>query len=188
MERIKKNITPAINSGSMADIAFLLLIFFLLTTTIVDNKGLFLVLPPDRNQQPATEIKDRNLFVISINSEDKLLVENEYWETVGPLKSRVKNFVLNNQKDIHLSESPEKAIISYKTSRNTSYGTYILVLDEIIGAYNEIYAERVNMSVKEFNSLDPRNPRHSLIIKRAKEGIPRNISIAEPGGIFSGGE
>ena len=144
------------------------------------------MLPPDKNQQPVTEIKDRNLFVISINSEDRLLVENEYWESVSPLKSRIKEFVLNGKKDIHLSESPEKAIISFKTSRNTSYGTYILVLDEIIGAYNEIYAERVNMSVKEFNSLNPSNLQHTVLINRAKKGIPRNISIADPGGVLPG--
>ena len=185
MEKIGRRVTPAINSGSMADIAFLLLIFFLLTTTIVDNKGLFLVLPPDKDDQPKTEIKDRNLFSISINSKDRLLVENELWESVSPLRSRVKEFILNKNHDLSLSESPKKAIISLKTSRNTSYGTYLLVLDEIIGAYNEIYAERVNMSVKEFNSLNPTNNHHDQLIKRAKEGIPRNISIAEPGGVLS---
>jgi len=181
MIRPDRQTAPSVNSGSMADMAFLLLIFFMLTTTIIDNKGLFLVLPPAKENQTIAEVHDRNVFNISINSQDKLLIENTPRENIAELKSEIKEFVLNRGRRPDLSDSPQKAVVSLKTSRNTSYSVYILVLDEIIGSYNEIYAERAGMTPEDFKRLDPANYDHALIIKKAKEGIPRSVSIAEPG-------
>ncbi|MEP4136677.1 MAG: biopolymer transporter ExbD, partial [Cyclobacteriaceae bacterium] len=99
MPRGKKRDTPEVSSGSMADIAFLLLIFFLVTTTIANDKGIMLLLPPkvDPNEPPPDITKnDRNIFKILANSKDNLLVEDEpYTAPISNLKDDVKSFILN---------------------------------------------------------------------------------------------
>jgi len=167
-----------INSGSMADIAFLLLIFFLVTTTIVSHQGLSHKLPPEKtDQQP---IRDRNLFKILINSQDKILVEGNEFESFDRLKLDVKNFVLNNGKDPHLSVNPEKAIVSLKIDRGTKYRTFIQTLDALQGVYYEIYGDRIGMSAEEFRQLKTNDATEREKYLEAREGIPMNISIAEP--------
>ena len=76
--------------------------------------------------------------------------------------------------------APEKAIVSFKADRGTSYDLYIQVLDQINAAYNEIYGERVGLSDKEFLALDRKDPDQRALYSRARAGIPRAISIAEP--------
>jgi biopolymer transport protein ExbD len=99
MARGGKRALPEVNSGSMADIAFLLLIFFLVTTTIANDKGIAMLLPPPPDpNQPEIDIKipDRNIFKILANSQDNMLVENEpYVGTMVDLKEDVKKFLLN---------------------------------------------------------------------------------------------
>lgn len=172
-----------VNASSMADIAFLLLIFFLVTTTIDAERGVTLLLPPKPDpNQPPPEIKEneRNIFKILVNSQDRLLVEDEPLEDVRQIKNMVKAFVLNNGRDPMSSESPEKAIVSFKTNRGTSYDTYISILDELKGAYYEIYGEKVGLTAQEYRTLDDTKPRERELLRRGREGIPMNISIAEP--------
>lgn len=177
-----KRAMPEINSGSMADIAFLLLIFFLMTTTIATDRGIMLQLPPKPENLPdqTVEIQERNLFKIYLNSKDNLLVEGEPMSDMGRLKSQVKEFVLNNKVNPALSDSPDKAVISFKTDRGTTYERYLEVLDVVTAAYNEMYGERVGLTAEEFRSLDLKNPREKELYDRARENFPKNISFAEP--------
>ena len=188
----KERQTPEINSSSMADIAFLLLIFFLVTTTIANDKGLFLLLPPDPDQLEDLDIKipERNLFKIQINSADALLVENEPLTDVTLLKDMIKEFVMNNGRDPESSDNPQKAIVSLKTDRGTTQMKFIEVFDQIKGAYHDIYAERAGVSNKRWREIaddrgdDPEARRlydvGRGILPDGKVEIPLNISIAEP--------
>ncbi|MDH5603792.1 MAG: biopolymer transporter ExbD [Cyclobacteriaceae bacterium] len=188
----KERQTPEINSSSMADIAFLLLIFFLVTTTIANDKGLFLLLPPDPDQLEDMDIKipEKNLFKIQINSADKLLVENEPLADVMLLKDMIKEFIMNNGRDPLSSDNPQKAIVSLKTDRGTTQLRFIEVLDQVKGAYHDIYAERAGVSNQRWRELsedrtgDPEARRLYDIgrglLPDGKPEIPMNISIAEP--------
>lgn len=205
----KKNRPVAeVNSGSMADIAFLLLIFFLVTTTIANDKGIAMLLPPkpDPNEPPPDiTMNQRNIFKILANSQDRLLVEDEPLEDVTEIKNMVKEFVLNfgnpDADDVGIynslpstmkaivnstgkrpdsSDGPGDAVVSFKADRGTSYELYILVLDQLNGAYNELYAERAGITVDEWRTLDKKDPVKKELYLKARKGIPRAISIAEP--------
>jgi biopolymer transport protein ExbD len=184
MARSRNKGSQEINSGSMADIAFLLLIFFLVTTTIASDKGLPLVLPPkqDPNEPPPeVEFNQRNIFKILINSNDQLLVEDDpYTGEIPDLKNLIKTFLTNNGQDPTSSDSPADAVVSVKPERGTSYDVYIQVYDVILAAYNECYGERVGLTADQFRNLDQRNPREKAMYDEAREGFPRQISIAEP--------
>lgn len=211
MGRGKNRQPPEVNSGSMADIAFLLLIFFLVTTTIASDKGIAMLLPPkpDPNQEEIDfKLQERNIFKILANSNDQLLVEDEPFKgTMDELKEDVKKFVLNfgqpseeglrvynslpaelksyiNQygKDPKSSDDPTSgnAVVSFKANRGTSYDLYIQVLDAVNAAYNEIYGARVGISAEEFLALDKEDDIQRDMYERARDGIPRAISIAEP--------
>ncbi len=171
--RLTQNIA---NGGSMADIAFLLLIFFMLTTTIVNDQGLDLLLPPHKSQMNDLPVNERNLFKIMINSNDELMVEDKFRDSPKGLRNEVREFVMNNGKRAGYSENPQKAVVSIKTNRGTSQEAYIKVLDEVKAAYYELYADRLGMSSEEFRQLASNNPQY----KKARNGIPMNISIAEP--------
>ncbi len=180
MSRVKKRIDTEINAGSMADIAFLLLIFFLVTTTISADKGIIMKLPPQEDVPKPIEIPERNLFKIMINSKDELLIENELAANFIGLKSQLKMFILNPKKDKDLAISPKKAIVSIKTNRGTSYDKYISALDEVQAAYYEIYAERVGITADEFRKLDRKDPTQQKLYEMGRKDIPMNISIAKP--------
>lgn len=167
-----------INAGSMADIAFLLLIFFLVATTLESDKGLMMKLPPEVRDQ--TPLNERNVFNIKINAVNALMIEGEIRPDLMGLEDELKTFILNNDKDPTSSESPEKAIVSVKTSRGTDYENFIAVLDVIKGAYYQIYGARVGLSSQEYRSLKLDIPDQKAIYDQGKEGIPMNISIAEP--------
>lgn len=177
--RKTRHITAQVNSSSMADIAFLLLTFFMVTTTIKSDQGLDLLLPPHRTDIPIAKIHERNLFSILISSEDRLLVENEIQPDIAGLRKKMKTFILNNGKDEKLSDSPKSAIISIKTNRGTSQAMFIDVLDEVKASYYEIYADFLDTSTEEIRNGN------DLILKKKynvlKTEIPMNISIAEPG-------
>jgi len=183
--------TPEIPNASMADIAFLLLTFFLVTTTIANDRGLQLVLPPppEAQQQEEVKIQERNMFKIQLNSSDALLVEGEPMDDVSGLKEMIKEFILNNGKDPNSSDNPVKAIVSYKTDRGTSHKRFIEILDIIQGAYYDIYAERAGISNQEFRDAasdlsDPDNLElYNRALGKKPDGtmeIPMNVSIAEP--------
>ena len=196
---------PEVNSSSMADIAFLLLVFFLVTTTIATDKGLTLTLPPkaDPNQPPPDITKNqRNIFKILVNSSDRILIEDEPVTDLTGLRDQVKEFVLNfgnvdeesmalynslpgslkamaKQSDTS-SDNPTEAVISFKADRGTSYDIYIGILDELQGAYYEIYGDRVGLTADEFRALDRKKPDDMELYSKARDGFPMNISIAEP--------
>ena len=143
-----KRSAPEVNACSMADIAFLLLIFFLVTTTIETDSGISRKLPPemDENQPPPPVIKERNLFTVIVNSNDELLVEDEVME-LKDLRAAAIEFLDNGAencsycqgaKDPNSSVNPTKAVISLVNNRGTSYKRYIAVQNELVAAYNEL--------------------------------------------------
>ncbi|MFN8312336.1 MAG: biopolymer transporter ExbD [Cyclobacteriaceae bacterium] len=175
--------TPEIPNASMADIAFLLLTFFLVTTTISNDRGLSIQLPPPPEaQQQDVKIQEHNMFKIQVNSSDALLVEGNPMSDVTGLKDQIKKFILNRGADPTMSDSPEKAIISFKTDRGTTHRKFIEILDIIQGAYYDIYAEQAGVSNKEFREAasDPGDPAKKAIYDRGRQGIPMSVSIAEP--------
>ena len=171
----KRRSAPEINASSMADIAFLLLIFFLVTTTMDIDKGLTALLPPISDEEPEeSSIVKRNVLEILVNSRDMLLVEGEPIE-VSELREITKKHVDNNGVLPEYSVSPDKAVVSLKNDKGTSYGVYVGIQNELKAAYNEL---RDKFSVARFGvtyeKLD--GPRKREI--RAK--YPLKISEAEP--------
>ena len=142
-----KRAAPEVNAGSMADIAFLLLIFFLVTTTIETDSGINRKLPPMEESDEDVIIKQKNIFTVLLNGKDQLLVEDEIMELKDLRKAAVE-FLDNGgdrscdyckgKKDPASSNNPDKAIISLKNERETSYKTYIAVQNELVAAYNEL--------------------------------------------------
>lgn len=176
----RKKKTAEVNSSSMADIAFLLFIFFLITTTITVFKGVELMMPPPKEEsEPPKPLKEKNVFKVLINSQDRLLVENQPYE-IKDVKGFAKQFITNNGNDPELSESPKKAIISLRVDRGTSYSVYIAVLNELEAAYHELYAEYLNITVDEFLSLDLSKKTDQKKKKIANKKYPWNLSLAEP--------
>jgi len=187
----KQREDPQINSSSMADIAFLLLIFFLVTTTIANDRGLSLQLPPDPDDIEQTDIKipERNLFKIQINSADKMLVEGDpFTASTEELRRQIREFVTNNGKDPESSDSWKDAIVSLKTDRGTTQEKFIEVLDAIQGAYYDLYAARIGVTNERWREIanDLTDPEHKRLYDegrgKSKEGLdyPMNLSIAEP--------
>lgn len=174
---------PDIPNASMADIAFLLLTFFLVTTTVANDKGLSLLLPPPPEALPKDsdfKIQERNLFKIQINSFDALLVEGEpYSGNMRELSDMIKTFVQNNGVDPESSDSPDKAIVSFKTDRGTSHSKFIEVLDAAQRAYYEIYAAKIGVTVEKWREIAS-DPDQKEMYNKSREGIPMAISIAEP--------
>ncbi|HLT75484.1 MAG TPA: biopolymer transporter ExbD [Ohtaekwangia sp.] len=184
--------TPDIPNASMADIAFLLLTFFLMTTTVANDKGILLTLPPPPENIPQdVEIHERNLFKIQVNSFNNVMVEGEPWTgSDRELIDRIKRFVLNYGNDASMSDSPKDAVVSIKTDRGTSHEKFIQVLDASEAAYNEIYADRAGVSVERWRDIaaDPNaDPATKELYDRGRGitpagevEIPKAISIAEP--------
>jgi biopolymer transport protein ExbD len=183
-----KRATPEVNAGSMADIAFLLLIFFLVTTTMDVDSGLTRMLPPPVNspQDQNNDVKERNVFVVLVNKDNRLLVEGEPMNVLQ-LKEKTKEFIANPKNADNLPEKKEteiqffgmypvsKQIISLQNDRGTSYGTYIEVQNELVAAYNELRDElSLEKFGKKFNDLN--NEQADAI----KEVYPQRISEAEP--------
>jgi hypothetical protein len=146
-----KRAAPEVNAGSMADIAFLLLIFFLVTTTIETDTGINRKLPPIEDNEEDVIIKQKNIFTVLLNGKDQLLVEDELMELKDIRKAAVE-FLDNGgdgtcnycrgKKDPASSDNPDKAIISLKNERETSYKMYISVQNELVAAYNELRNKR----------------------------------------------
>ncbi|MCF7559314.1 biopolymer transporter ExbD [Sabulilitoribacter multivorans] len=146
-----KRAAPEVNAGSMADIAFLLLIFFLVTTTIETDSGINRKLPPMEESEEDVIIKQKNIFTVLLNGRDQLLVEDELMELKNLRKAAVE-FLDNGgdgtcdyckgKKDPSSSDNPDKAIISLKNERETTYKTYIAVQNELVAAYNQLRENR----------------------------------------------
>lgn len=184
-----KKKTPEINSSSTADIAFLLLCYFLMTTTMDQDKGLSRRLPPipDENQKMEDQkINRRNIIVVKINSADRLFAGNEVLD-VSQLKDKIKIFLTNPTDDKNLPEkeikdiegfgpcSVSKGVISLQNDRGTSYQAYIAVQNELVKAVNELRDEfsKAHFS-KTYQNLDEDKQ------KIVREAVPQQISEAEP--------
>lgn len=184
-----------INAGSMADIAFLLLIFFLVATTMDIDTGISRLLPPmpeDEEQEDDTEIRERNVFVVLINKDDQLFVEREVVD-ISQLKAMTQEFFVNPNDDPDLSEKRtlevdffgemmvSKGVISLRNDIGTSYGKYIAVQNELASAVNEL---RNNLCMqrfgKRYDDLDPLNETEKDLIDAVKKVYPMAISEAEP--------
>ena len=190
---------PEVNACSMADIAFLLLIFFLVTTTIETDAGLDRMLPPIEPPDQDVIIKQKNIFTVNINKNGQLLVEEELID-LRNLRAKAVAFLDNGgdgscnyckgRKDAGSSDNPTKAIISLKNDRETQYGTYITVQNELVGAYNELRnreAQRLygrDFTEMEAEFLNPETPsgiRDDLEpkVKRVQGLFPQKLSEAE---------
>ncbi|MFT6321497.1 MAG: biopolymer transport protein ExbD [Granulosicoccus sp.] len=164
-----------INAGSMADIAFLLLIFFLVTTQIAEDKGVLTVLPPWSDDEPdITKLNERNVYAVLVNANNELLVRNEPM-SARDLRKNAKEFISNPENRPDYAEKPEKAIISLKNDRGTKYETYIEVLNELKGAYNELRNE-----MSERNHGKPYEFLDKVDQRVIRNKIPLIISEAEP--------
>ncbi|MDH6303476.1 biopolymer transport protein ExbD [Parabacteroides sp. PF5-5] len=186
----KKRKAPSINATSSADIAFMLLLFFLLTSSMDTDRGLPRRLPPPvpKDQKKSdVDIKKRNLMVVLINSSNQVAINGEYTE-IRQIKDKVKEFIENPYNDEH---KPEKVpvdvpffgemmvsknhVISLQNDRGTEYQAYINVQNELAAAYNEL---RDDVSRKKFGKAfaDLDEDR-----QRAVQDIyPQKISEAEP--------
>lgn len=142
--------TPEVNAGSMADIAFLLLIFFLVTTTIEKDSGIARQLPPIEDVIDPPKIRERNLFIVNVNRHDQLMVNDNLME-LKDLREKAIDFLDNGgaksgtadycdycrgKRSPTSSDNPDKAVISVQNDRLTSYKMYIAVQNELVAAYN----------------------------------------------------
>lgn len=175
----RKRQQTEINASSMADIAFLLLIFFLVTTTIVSDKGIPFILPPKVDENVPVDVADKNVFKVIVNSNNDLLVEDEPME-LSELRKEAVAFLSNNGKDPKLSDSPQDAIVSYRADRGTNYESFIVVLDELKAAYHELRAKELGITVDEYLALDPKSENHNKALEAARKIYPMQLSIAEP--------
>lgn len=176
-EERQKKVSAEIPSSSLADIAFLLLIFFLVVTTIDTDTGIGLVLPPPAQEnQPPPKLNDRNMLDILVNKQGLVLLE-EQPTPISQVKRKVKEFITNRGQNPNLSDSPDEAVVSIKTDRQTTYSVYIDMLDKVIGAYKEVRnAVSMRKFGKPFNAL----PDNSKQQEKIEDLIPKQISIAEP--------
>ena len=129
---------PEINAGSMADIAFLLLVFFLVTTTMQQDKGLRVLLPQWTPDVEPINVYESNILQVVLTGNDQLFVKDKKFE-VENLKEQTMRFVLNNGKDPNLSQRPRLARVLLTNDNNGSYDLYLRVSNEIHAAYNEIW-------------------------------------------------
>ncbi|WP_040281954.1 ExbD/TolR family protein [Psychroserpens damuponensis] len=177
---------PEVNAGSMADIAFLLLIFFLVTAVIPKDKGINRKLPapcPENVNCNDGHVNMRNILVIKVNASNELLVDNELI-SINELKTITKTFLNNNGdsscdycdglNDISSSDNPQKAIVSLANDTLTSYEFYIKVQDEITKAYYEL---RRDYAKNKWNK--PTNELSIKELQEVKKAYPFKLSEAE---------
>ncbi|HLT33600.1 MAG TPA: biopolymer transporter ExbD [Aquaticitalea sp.] len=199
--------TPEVNAGSMADIAFLLLIFFLVTTTIEKDSGIARQLPP---KEPPTDeqvkIKEKNLFIVNVNRNDQLLVEEKLME-LKDLRQAAIAFLDNGgapagspeycnyckgKRNPESSDNPDKAVISVQNDRLTSYKMYIAVQNELVAAYNFLRdRESERLYGWKFTEMTKNLDEGKIKSESAKEALqekltaiqklfPQKLSEAEP--------
>ena len=191
---------PEINASQMADISFLLLIFWLCSTTMSTDQGLSRRLPPPlppNMEKPDVEVNERNIFIVLINSQNQLLVQGEPMD-VRQLREEAKAFILNVENDIHKPElfevtadvldkngnvertlktiTTKNHVISLQNDRGTTYDKYIEVQNELVAAYSEV---RDAYSRREFGGLT-----FNELTAEQQEAVqtlfPQKISEAEP--------
>ncbi len=186
----KKRSLPGINSSSTADIAFMLLIFFLITTSMDTDRGLARQLPPPPENEKTQEdiiVKERNVLAVRLNANDQLMCGSDYID-IKDLRSRAKEFIANpdnreNLPEKHAKTLPyfgsvmvtDKHVISVQNDRGTSYRAYFEVQNELIAAYNEL---RNELAKSQFNKsyAECSEDEQSAI----RDYYPQKISEAEP--------
>lgn len=183
-----KKETPELNASSLADIAFLLLIFFLVATTMSTDTGLARMLPPmsDSKDDAAPPIKERNVFTVNLNFRNELLVEGD-WLQVKDLRAKAKEFIANPANLESLPEKTEteveffglypvsKGVISLLNDRGSSYQAYLEVQNELQAAYNELRDELARVKFRK-----PYDECSDAEQKAIKTIYPQRISEAEP--------
>lgn len=200
----RRGAPPEVNAGSMADIAFLLLIFFLVTTTIETDAGLDRMLPPMEPPEDNVIIKQKNIFTVNINKNGQLLVEEELTD-LKSLRTKAMAFLDNGgapsgdplycnyckgKRNPESSDNPDKAIISLKNDRETKYATYITVQNELVGAYNDLRNRESNrlykrnftdMEAEYLNPETPESVRDELKekVQNVQKLFPQKLSEAE---------
>jgi len=186
-----KRAAPEVNAGSMADIAFLLLIFFLVTTTIEKDKGLLRSLPPiDDSEVEPPIIKQKNLFTVNINRRNQLLVEEELME-LKDLRQATIDFLDNGggenaegqkcdycqgNRDAASSDHPDKAIISMKHDRETTYEQYMDVQNELVAAYNFLREREAKRLYKKFYP-DAENVYRAMLDEKEKNQFSKDTIL-----------
>ncbi len=181
--------TPEVNAGSMADIAFLLLIFFLVTTTLETNAGIKRMLP--RKDGKAATISEKNILRVNINGRNQLMVEGEIMDLKNfrqiaidfldnggaALTSEHYCDYCNGKRLNNSSDSPQRAVVSISTNRKTTYETYIAVQNELVGAYTTLRnreAKRLFGTSFERLKLDYANSKNNTDVRLSlKEKIER---------------
>lgn len=187
MRRLREQ--PEVNAGSMADIAFLLIIFFIITATIKSDEAIRRKLPPMPDEEQLLEPEKRlprNLFIVLINANNDLLVEGERLD-ISQLTLKAKEFIKNPTNSEELADKKEvdipllgktqvsKGIISVQNDNSTTYKTYIAVQNELARAFNEL---RNELAMEKFGrNFGALNKEKATAIKKA---IPQTISEAEP--------
>ena len=186
----KKRKTPGINGSSSADIAFMLLIFFLITTSMDTDRGLARRLPPppeNEKQKDDIIVKERNVLQIRLNKDDQLMIGGE-WSDIKQLREKAKEFIANPKDDPNMPEKhaktlpffgnvmiTEKHVISVQNDVGTSYDAYFQVQNELVAAYNEL---RDELAKAQFGKP------LAECTEEQKEAIsdyyPQKISEAEP--------
>ena len=194
---------PKVNAGSMADIAFLLLIFFLVTTSIETDAGLDRMLPKE-SPVPPIPIHKRNILPILINGDDDLMVDGEIIDVKdlkvmtiafldnGGASSDAKNYCnyCQGARDSRSSDNPEKAIVSLMSNRETSYGAYITIQNELVAAYNALRNREAQRLFKtDFTAMEAlysntetsyaKKMELKLKIREIQELYPMKLSEAE---------
>ena len=197
---------PEINAGSMADIAFLLLIFFLVATTMDVDTGITRLLPPmpEKDQQEEeVKVRERNVLVVLINKDDQLMVEGQVMD-ISRLRETTVEFFSNPNDDPNLPEKEletiefppglssrfpdgqarilvSKGVVSLQYDRSTTYGKYLQVQNELVAAVNEL---RNQFTIQNFGlRYDDLNPLRSMdeaVISGVNKIYKMNISEAEP--------
>ena len=177
------------NTGSMSDISFLLLTFFLLTSSINTDQGIQRKLPPPlKSDMEDIKVNKRNVLVVLVNMNDQIMVNSEFLADVNQLKDKTKEFISNPTDDPNMSEKKSKyieelgteemiskGVVSLQNDRGTSYEMYINVQNQLAAAFNELRDEfSMSHYGKTFNNLSS-NQR-----KGVQKVIPVNISEAEP--------
>lgn len=199
-----KRAAPEINAGSMADIAFLLLIFFLVTTTMESDSGISRKLPPFQDEQVTPPvIKERNIFKVIVNANDDLLVEDELMELKDVREAAIA-FLDNGAgvgpdactycqgaKDPESSVNPKIAVIMLSNDRGTTYGTYIAVQNELVAAYNflrdrtaeRMYGKSFRQMEADFADVTYPGNKETLEkqIEEIREMWPQKLSEADKG-------
>lgn len=162
----------------MADIAFLLLIFFLLVTTIETDTGIGMTLPPPlEDEEEPPPVEERNMLRILVDADGRVLVRDDL-SSIDEIRSEVRTHVTNFGEDPNYSDNPDDAVVSFQTDRNTRYDAYIDVLDEVVMAYREVWEAEAQQ--QGYSDWAEYTEEHGSRDNPIRDEYPFNLSLAEP--------